>query len=304
MNITRFSNFLIKFIYLSAALFLAVPNANATVYSLGDSLSDSGALGFTYTNPVALSPLFEGNVWVQYLTNSVPAFCNDPRHCKFDRDTFYYSGTGNNYAVGGAGVTFDSTDSRLAKNFTDLHSQIEALTHNHKLTREDVITVWMGANDIFAATVDPNTSATTVTQAAERFRIEIAKLARYGAKIYVITIPDLGQTPLGLSTSDGSQLLTELTNLFNSGISDLARVRNLTIIDSNVLFDDLRSSRDFDNSMIYCSVIIDPKHVCGNKKSNPEIINNSEVPFIFADPIHPSNAAHRWMGYAIQKLIH
>jgi hypothetical protein len=43
--------------YFLFALLFAAPLANATIYSLGDSLSDTGALGFTYANRVQLSPL-------------------------------------------------------------------------------------------------------------------------------------------------------------------------------------------------------------------------------------------------------
>lgn len=129
-NVISIARWVATHVCFTAALFFSVANADATIYSLGDSLSDAGALGFTYTNPVTLSPMAEGNVWVQYLGNSTPAFCNDPRHCTFDRNSYYYSSTGNNYAVGGAGVTFDSTDARLPRNYTSLHYQIVALLHH------------------------------------------------------------------------------------------------------------------------------------------------------------------------------
>lgn len=308
LRVTRIAKFASITVCLGAALFFVDTNANAKIYSLGDSLSDAGALGFTYTNPVKLSPLTEGNVWVQYITNSTPAFCNDPRHCKFNSDTYYYSDTGNNYAVGGAGVTFDSTDARLPKNFTNLHSQIEALTHNHNLTSEDIVTVWMGANDILdaavtaAATGNTDASVSAVSQAAQIFHAEIIRLAKFGEKVYVITIPDLGSTPLGLQA--GGPFLSALTDVFNSEVLSLATVENIKVVDSDILFKRLASSRQFDNSDIYCSIIIDPKHICGNRKKNPELINTSDTPFVFADPIHPSNAVHRWIGDTLQDIIH
>ena len=305
LNVSQFiSKSRIQSYFLSALLF-AAPIANATIYSLGDSLSDTGALGFTYTNPVKLSPLVEGNVWVQYITNSVPAFCNDPKHCKFDDETFYYSANGNNYAVGGAGVTFDSTDATLAVSYTSLHFQIEALVHNHKLGSEDVVTVWMGANDIFeAALTNPLTSPVVVKQVAQVFTNEIAALAKTGAKIYILNIPDLGLIPLGLSTSDGGALLSHLTIIFNEGIAGLAKVKNISLVDSNALMAQLLSANQFDTTEIYCPAIIDPTHICGDSLTNPELVNSPQVPYFFADPIHPSFAAHKVIGQAIQKLIH
>lgn len=294
---------------LMAASALLSASAHAAIYHIGDSLSDSGALGFTYTNPVELSPLEEGRVWTQYVSNSIPAFCDDPKHCKWDPDTFYYTKRGNNYAVGGAGVTFDSTDildsaGNIAKSYTSLHDQIHALTHNRALTAQDVITVWMGANDILAiAAGDPTLSESAVAQVAEVFNAEIRRLAKFGARIYVVTIPDLGKTPLGSSSPDGGAFLTYLTTLFNDGISRLSSNGNVTMIDSNALLHSLLSSGNFDNTGIYCSVIIDPWDLCGDPTTNPESSAKHVLPFVFADPIHPSYAAHRWIGLTIKPLI-
>ena len=304
---TRFRRFTNYLAALSAVFFfLAAATVNAAIYSLGDSLTDSGALGITYTNPVELSPLAEGNVWVQYLTNSVPAFCDDPKHCHPDRDTYYYSRSGNNYAVGGAGVTFDSTDSALAQigkpSFTSLHYQVKALLHNRKLTTDDIVTVWMGANDILAATADPANSVAFVSNAAKLFSVEIARLGNHGPKIYVLTIPDLAKTPLGANLPlPDSQFLTDLTNVFNNGISGLANLKNVRLIDSNAFFEVAKTSGLFDLSNTYCPNLIDPNNVCGTV-ANP-IEHSAEVPFMFADPVHPSNALHQWIGAIVKKLI-
>ena len=293
LKMIPFGKLVFKLILLPAALLFAAGSANAEVYSLGDSLSDAGSLGFTYTNPATLTPLTRGKVWVQYLSsNSTPAFCNDPKHCLFNNDTFYYTGTGNNYAVGGAGVAFDSADAQVNKSYTNLHSQIHALLHNHVLDKKDVITVWMGANDIIAATSNLNKSVSQVTYAAQVFTTEISNLTKTGARIYVFTIPDLGRTPFGQTASDGGTLLSYLTNLFNSSISTL---KNVNLIYSNEMFNTLYDQ--WPTPMIYCSVIIDPKHLCGDPKINP-INQDPTIPptLLFADPEHPSNAAHQYIG--------
>ena len=290
---------------LVAGLSLGFGQANATIYTIGDSLSDAGALGFTYTNPVALRPLREGNVWVQYLTNSVPAFCNDPRHCKLDQQTFYYSSRGNNYAVGGAGINFDSTDIPLVQSYTSLHYQVEALIHNHQLTPNDVVTVWIGANDIIAAATDPTLGGVKfVMQAATTMKREVARLARSGAHVIVISIPDIGATPLGFNSPPGvAQGLTELTHVFNAAITGLVNFKNVTLIDSNQLYQQLLLSGEFDNTAIYCNTIIDPNNICGSA-ANPLQVNKPEPPLVYADPIHPSNAAHRWIGELMRTLLH
>lgn len=292
-------------VVLVASLCLSYGQANATIYTIGDSLSDAGALGFTYTNPFALRPLREGNVWVQYLTNSVPAFCNDPKHCRLDHQSFYYSSRGNNYAVGGAGINFDSTDIPLAPSYTSLHYQVEALMHNHELTPNDLVTVWIGANDIIAAATDPTLGGVSfVIQAATTMKREVARLTRSGAKVIVISIPDIGATPLGLnSPSDVAKALTELTKVFNGATRGVANFQNVTLIDSNQLYQQLLLSGEFDNTGIYCNTIIDPNNVCGSA-TNPLQVKHPEPPLVYADPIHPSNAAHRWIGELMKTLLH
>jgi phospholipase/lecithinase/hemolysin len=136
------------------------------------------------------------------------------------------------------------------------------------------------------------------------FTNEIAALAKTGAKIYILNIPDLGLIPLGLSTSDGGALLSNLTIIFNKGIAGLAKVKNISLVDSNALMAQLLSANQFDTTEIYCPAIIDPTHICGDSLTNPELVNSPQVPYFFADPIHPSFAAHKVIGQAIQKLIH
>ena len=306
----KFKPFKLLGMALCASLFLfgAIGQTQAAIYTLGDSLSDAGALGFTYMNPTSLAPLAEGNVWVQYITKSTPAFCNDPKHCKLDRETFYYSSMGNNFAVGGAGVTFDSRDAQNSKSFTSLHFQIEALKHNHKLKKGDIVTVWMGSNDILAAAFEPTfdsaKSLAYVSRAGEIFKEEVTELSKTGAKILVITIPELGLTPLG-DLTNSVVFLNQLTDLFNQKINKLAKLKNVIVIDSNLYFNDLLGSGDFDVSNIYCrEAIIDPIHQCGDADTNP-IIDDSGLPFVFADPIHPSNAVHHYIGEKLKsQLLH
>lgn len=283
------------FLAVGIALAMAILPAKAEIYTLGDSLSDAGALGLTYTDPTAVSPLTEGKVWVQYLTDSVPAFCNDPNACPLNSSTLYYSKPGNNFAVGGAGVTFDSPDARAQKSYTDLHSQVYALLHGRNLTRDDVVTIWIGANDILDAARHPSSSASYISAVVRTFQSELATLAAgvNGARIFVFTLPDLGTTPLGLSMSDGGKLLTELTAAFNQGISAVGE-SNVKIIDSTPIF--TRLIQVMATSSVYCSKIIDPRHLCGNPSNPLASALSAQAPLLFADPLHPSHAAHQYIA--------
>lgn len=292
---SRSSVFLSKASSLLVSLLVCLaPAAQAEIFSLGDSLSDAGALGFTYTNPISGHPYVMGKVWLQYLSSrSIPAFCNDRSRCTQNAGTFNYSSLGNNYAVGGAGVTFDSPDT-APNSHTDLRSQVHALLLGHKLSSKDAVTVWMGANDILAAVDkgDASRARLAVLEAARIFKREVDNLALRGngASIYVITIPDLGKTPLGRKDPATSTLLSELTDAFNRVISEVTSM-NVISIDSKPIFN--RLMQTMDTSRTYCPNIIDPANICGSG-SNPLNVYPEDNPnLLFADPIHPSATAHR-----------
>ncbi|MEY5098025.1 MAG: hypothetical protein RJA36_744 [Pseudomonadota bacterium] len=273
----------------AACLALAEP-AVAEIYTLGDSISDAGSLGITYTNPASVSPRVAGRVWIQDLTNSTPAFCNDRKRCAWSPTTFYY-GAGNNYAVGGAGVMFDSMETQGPNSFTSLGAQVAALANSGKLKPGDIVTVLMGANDILAAASRPASADATVKAAAAAYVQYVAGLAAHVKKpqIFVLTVPDIGQSPLGKSSVDGGATLSRLTAVFNdivsTGLQGKAGVR---LLDSNGIF--VQLARSFVPYPTYCAQVIDLGHACGTT-SNPESIPATGE-LLFADPLHPSRAAH------------
>lgn len=273
----------------------AITPALAELYVLGDSLSDVGALSITYTNPVSTSPYVNGKVWTQYLGNSISTFCNDPHQCPLNGKTFYYTNPGNNYAVGGAGITFDSPDAKAPTSYTSLHSQVAALLNSHRLQGGDIVAVWIGANDVLSAGRNVSSSISKVNSAIHVFQSEMAILVSNanGARVYIFTLPDLGKTPLGFSSSDGGKLLTDLTMQFNQGIS-ASLASNVYVIDSGAVFSQLRSLMA--TSVIFCRKIIDPNHDCGNASNplSPGIPPQANV--LFSDPLHPSIAAHQFIA--------
>ncbi|MBI3808439.1 MAG: hypothetical protein HY281_13160 [Nitrospirae bacterium] len=286
-------------------MFLLTSPATATDYVLGDSLSDAGALGMTYTNPTSVSPWVAGKVWVQDIPRytSIPVFCNDAK-CKLDPQSFYYAHlNGNNYAVGGAGVTFDSPDAKPANNYTDLSSQVSALIHNAGYTvsnasKKDHVFVWIGVNDIIAAAQykDPTVSLNLVTYASATYIAVVSKLA--GAcpqcKIYIFSIPDLGKTPRALAQSGTAQQeLSDLTAQFNAAIMSL-QTGTVQYIDTNPYF----ITYGYDTRTV-CSKGIDPNHVCGG--SNNPITD--PIATQFADPVHPTTAMHAYLARLLKGLF-
>ncbi|GGH54137.1 hypothetical protein GCM10010975_10390 [Comamonas phosphati] len=273
---------------------------NAEIYTLGDSLSDAGSLGITYTDPSGVNPLVAGSTWIQDLTLSTPAFCNDHKQCSWNPRTYYYR-NGNNYAVGGAGVMFDSTDARTPNTFTNLGAQVSALINSGKLKGGDAITVLMGANDVLAAAAKPSSSQLAVVNAATSFVHYVSALAAQPSHphVYVFTLPDLGQTPFGRSTADSGASLSQLAQIFNSEITaGLRNTSGVKFIISSTIFGEL--SQQLLGYPIYCAKVIDTTHVCGST-SNPVL--QGPVNLMFADPLHPSRAAHAMIADRIRSVI-
>jgi outer membrane lipase/esterase len=274
--------------------------ARAEIYTLGDSLSDAGSLGITYTDPSSVDPVVAGRIWIQDLTSSTPAFCNDHPQCSWDPRTYYYR-DGNNYAVGGAGVMFDSTDARTPHTFTSMGSQVSALINSGKLKGGDAITVLMGANDVLAAANKPGSSQAVVVSAAASFVQYVSTLAAQPAhpRVYVFTLPDLGQSPLGRSSADGGAFLSQLTQLYNGEITaGLRNTSGVKFIVSSTIFGEL--SQQLLGYPIYCAKVIDTTHVCGST-ANPVLPGPGNL--LFADPLHPSRAAHAMIADRVRNVI-
>ncbi|CAM4194541.1 SGNH/GDSL hydrolase family protein [Roseateles saccharophilus] len=284
----------------AAALALTAMSARADIYTLGDSLSDAGSLDITYTDPAAVNPLVAGRIWIQDLTTSTPAFCAQRSKCPWDPRTYYY-GAGNNYAVGGAGVLFDSTDARTPNTYTSLGAQVASLIGSGKLREGDAVTVLMGANDIQAAAAKPQSAQAVVVNAAAAFVQYVTALAAQPThpRVYVFTVPDLGQTPIGRSAADGGAFLSQLTQVFNGEITTgLRTTPGVSFIISSVIFGELAAQ--LPDYPIYCAKVIDLTHVCGSS-SNP--VTPSSTSLLFADPMHPSQVAHSMIAARLRNII-
>ena len=294
---------------LASSIFLMSPTAHAangepTNYVLGDSLSDVGALGITYTNSEPGSPRVWGKVWVQDIPEyrSTSTFCLD-RTCTPDPQAFYYTRKGNNYAVGGAGVLFSSSDLGLINLAnTDLPSQVAALIHNAGYTpssnKHDHIFVWIGANDIAFAAQLSSHSKLFVHEAASTYVAAVSTLG--GAcplcNIYVISIPYLGDTPLAQWEAT-KQKLNALTHMFNDEISMLQSSR-VTYIEINHFLNAQNLGTDL---RTWCTTGIDPGHIC---PSTENLIKAGPSATIYADPAaHPITTIHAYIAGILKHLF-
>jgi len=116
----------------------------------------------------------------------------------------------------------------------DMAGQIDAHLNNGGFATNDVATVLMGANDVVAQfqqypTVGEAQLAANLTAAGNALAAQVNRLAGYGVKVLIVTVPDMGLTPFAGDRSVGSTdgnpaLLTRLSTKFNDAL--LANILN------------------------------------------------------------------------------
>lgn len=111
----------------------------------------------------------------------------------------------------------------------DVSDQIDQhLNTGGGFTAKDLVTVFAGANDVFAQfqqypAVSEAQLAANLTAAGTALAAQVNRLAGYGAKVLIVSIPDLGLTPAAGDRSTGSTdgnpaLLTRLSTKFNDAL--------------------------------------------------------------------------------------
>lgn len=184
------------------------------VIAFGDELSAINADGSKYS----INALVAGSttqldcasspIWVQQVAAlygltfpQCPGFATDPQS--------------RIYAADGATVA-------------DIASQIDAHLSNGGFVDGDLVTVLAGANDVVAQfqqypAIGEDQLAANLTAAGEALAAQVNRLAGYGARVLIVTIPDMGLTPFAGDRSVGSTdgnpaLLTRLSTKFNDAL--------------------------------------------------------------------------------------
>ncbi len=110
----------------------------------------------------------------------------------------------------------------------DIANQIDTHLNNGGFLANDLATVLVGANDVVAQfrqypAVGEGQLAANLAAAGEALAEQVNRLAGYGVKVLIVTIPDMGLTPFAGDRSVGSTdgnpaLLTRLTTKFNDAL--------------------------------------------------------------------------------------
>jgi outer membrane lipase/esterase len=182
----------------------SVINADGSKYSVNALASGSTSVLDCSTNPV----------WVQIVAASFglvfpqcPGSIADP--------------SSRIYAANGATVA-------------DLSAQIDRQLANGGFASTDLVTVLLGANDVVAQfaqypAVGEDQLRANLLASGAALAAQVNRIAGYGAKVIIVTIPDMGLTPFAGDRSAGSTdgnpaLLTRLSTSFNDAL--LSKILN------------------------------------------------------------------------------
>jgi outer membrane lipase/esterase len=292
----------------------------SNVYVFGDSLSDAGYYrGF-----------LRGLGLPQAVVDAMGRFTTNPGPVWSELVAQYYGFTprpsnvsgGTIYAQGGArvaGTPGVSTPTGQAER--PISTQIgEFLAASGNTADPNALyTVWAGANDVFfnlgafqAGAITQAQLQTNVLGAAAAEIQQIARLRAAGARyIMVFTLPDIGATPAfasaGAATSGAvSQLsagynTTLLTGLASAGIRVIP-------VDAFSLFAEVRANPGSFGLTNVTGVACGPFPPFTSTSASlfcnaSNIVAGGADSYAFADPVHPTSAAHRIIAQFATSLI-
>ncbi|MEM9060655.1 MAG: autotransporter domain-containing protein [Pseudomonadota bacterium] len=216
---------------------------------------------------------------------------------------------GTNFAQGGARVTDPAgIGNNAAVGITTIPAvqQVDRLlATNPGFNANDLVIVWAGNNDVIvqegvvALGGSQATATATIEQAARDVVVQVNRLKAAGAKtVIVVTVPDIGTTPLGIgSGATRAAVFTSLTNAFNDALST-ALGGSAPIVDAGKLLsavqaDPVRYGFTAPNAatQVACP---------GSALTCVQGVNASadSEQRIFADPVHPTAAAHQLFAQA------
>ncbi|MFA8385071.1 MAG: autotransporter domain-containing protein [Pelagibaca sp.] len=217
---------------------------------------------------------------------------------------------GTIYAEGGSRVTDPQGigfNPSLGITTRSLAEQVDRmLADRSSLGENDLVILWGGANDVFAQAgavggglIAPQDAAANMAQAATELVGLVERVRDAGAQsVIVVTIPDIGSTPFGLSSGpQGAALQTALTDAFNTTLTASLNGRAV-VVDSQKLLgavqaDPVRYGFNAPNAAVIPACPDTALSCLQGFNASPDSEDR-----VFADGVHPTTSAHALFGQA------
>jgi outer membrane lipase/esterase len=276
----------------AALLFSAGAHADGfqQVVSFGDSLSDNGNVAILSGSPV------------------ITRFTTNPGTVAVENIAKYFNLALTPSLQGGTDYAFGGARAGIANPVPATSAQIQGYlaANGGKANPNALYTMWIGANDILAATANPATAQVVVGTAAQQEVGQIKALQAAGAKtIVVFNLPDIGKTPAAQSQGAAAAAgVTSLAQLYNGVLSGGLASANKGIvpIDTYSLLNEVIANP---SAYGFTNVTVPACTTASSITCSPATLRdpNAAATWLFADGIHPTTAAHALLSqYAISVL--
>jgi len=295
------------------------------LHVLGDSLSDGG----TYSNvpPVASGGALPSDIRYRFTNNRT-----DGKSLTWAEVLARELGIGltpnrinptanggSNYAEGGSRVSAVQGIGYAPANgitTTPLTTQVDRLlAAKPQLGANDLVVLWIGANDAFtqfglvsASATTPLAAGTAMATEAGKVAQQVQRLRTAGAQqIVVATLPALDQTPFGqliknTAGNDAAALMAGLGTTFNSALKQSVPAAGAVLVDTNKLLADViaNPARYGFNANVFgataCGLNPTPTGADDYFNSSLTCLGTNPNNYLFADGVHPSTQAHEIFG--------
>lgn len=318
----------IKALIVGAAMTLtATGNATAqSVYSFGDSLSDTGNLDGLTFGLVPGSDYFDGRfsngfLWVDYLSFGIAGELQR-RDPGLIAPFILPTSDGFNFAHGGSvsgsnGLSFDillggfSTSLlqalpafRTTDQAREFRDQRFFFRRTFRAGSDDFATISAGGNDYLNGVTDVNFVVGNI--------VETLGILRQGGirNTLILDLPSLGDIP-GEFGSSGASTLSSLSALHNVRLRDAAdafegnnRGSNVSIIPVGRLFDLIINDADSNNGGVFGFTTVRPgDDSSGSCLGDGLVLNACPTSYLFYDDIHPTAGAHQLIGQVALSVV-
>jgi outer membrane lipase/esterase len=307
----------------------------------GDSLTDSGYndnWSFPTPLPVGKAPTFTtygGYVWAQYVARDIKGVTLPIYPGPNPPDTItnnseypvpgFVSGTltgGFDYAAAGSTTAASGFNETWAPALATQVLFYES-THGNTADAKAIYFIWSGANDILKVLTAPTFPTQlqlliTASSAATNIASQAAILASRGAtRIVVVTLPNLGLTPLINSLAASNPTLPaqmqSLSFTFNSmmntalgGVVSRYGVKIL-IVDSYDLLDNIALSvaagQPYTIAGQSFKFVNATSPACSTVSQAIYCPSTAPTNYVFADSLHPTDMAHRVLSLQVEQQI-